>query len=51
MASDDDVGPPEWSDDGQTAILYKKHANFTLFVCKIIPARAVLYLQLKRALL
>ena len=32
MALDDDFGPP---DDGQTAILCKKHADFTLFVCKI----------------
>ena len=35
MASDDYVGPPELSDDGQTAILRKKHAEITLFVCKI----------------
>ena len=35
MASDDDVGPPEQSDSGQTAILCKNHAEFALFVCKI----------------
>ena len=33
MASDDDVGPPEVSDDGQTAILCTKYAEFTLLVC------------------
>ena len=35
MASNDDFGPPEQSDDGQTAVLCKKHADFTLLVCKI----------------
>ena len=35
MASDDEFGPPELSDDGQTVILCKKYADFTLFVCKI----------------
>ena len=36
MASDDDFGPPELSDEGLTAILCKKHADFTLFfVCNI----------------
>ena len=35
MASDDDLGPPEKSDDDQTPILCKKHADFTIFVCKI----------------
>ena len=31
MASYDDFGPPEYSDDGQSVILCKKHADFTLF--------------------
>ena len=33
MASDDDVGPPEVSDDGQTAIVCTNYAELTLFVC------------------
>ena len=38
MASDDDFGPPEYSDDGQTAILCKKHAYFTLLcVQNLVP--------------
>ena len=52
MASDDDFGPP----NGQTAILCKKNTKKTCkvhtFVCaKFSPVRAVLYLQLNRALL
>ena len=31
MASDDDAGPPEVSDNGQTAILCTEYAEFTLF--------------------
>ena len=41
-SSYNDCGPPEQIDDGQTAILCKKHAKITLFVCaKFSTARAV----------
>ena len=41
MASDDDVGHPEVSDDGDTAILCTKYAEFPLLCVQILvpPAR------------
>ena len=36
MTPDDDGGPPEVSDDGQTAISCTNFAEFTHFVCKIL---------------
>ena len=40
MASNDDVGPPEVSDDVQRAILCTEYAKLTLFVLNsILPAR------------
>ena len=39
MASDDDVGPPEVSDDGQRAISCTEYAKLTLVVLNsILPA-------------
>ena len=38
MASDVDFGPPAWSDDGQTAILWEKKSRLHTFcVQNLVP--------------